>query len=259
MAITSGDRAPGYGTGSMLRPPTSSIFNKPRVTTTATPTNYPNSAIFGGGTSGTAPMSSGGAPGGETGGGFDGGGQSFGGGAASPPPAAPAPIPMKDVDWFASDGIYRGQSGRALTDLTAQLAQILADRDQGYRQLDNNRGQIDRGRQQDLTGLGDDFASRGLLGSGLFAQDADEVSADYARQGTALDQSANTLAQQYGKRDSMVNMGGINEGADLASIYGLLGAMGMGAGNNYNSALGKARAESASRATSPLVQTTNWG
>lgn len=242
-----------YGNKGPLKPK-SPIFNKPAI-------NYQrNPGIFNKPSSGTAPMSQPApAPAPQQFYGDDGGGYESGGGGAAPQAAAaPAPIPMKDVDWFAQDSVYRGQSGRALTDLTSQLARIMADRDAGYRQLDDSRAGLERGRQQDLTGLGDDFAARGMSGSGLYAQDADEVAGDYARQGSALDTSANTLAQQYGQRNSKVNMGGLTEGADLASIYGLLGAMGIGAGNSYNSALGQARAESASRATGPLVQTTNW-
>lgn len=192
---------------------------------------------------------------------YDGGGGGGGGGIAPMAVAAPpAPTPMRDVDWFESDSIYRGQAGRNLTDLTSQLAQILADRDAGYQQLDMSRGELTRGRQEDLTDLGNDFAGRGLSASGLFAQTDDRVQADYARQGAALDQSGNRLAQQFGSRDSIVNLDPLRQGntASLSSIYGLLGAMGMNAGQGYNSAMSRARAESAQRATAPLIQTTNW-
>lgn len=199
------------------------------------------------------------------GGGYIGGGSGAGAGtfgptaAATPAPAA-APPPMTDVDWFNQDSIYRASAGRSLADLTSQLAQILADRDEGYRQLDTSRADLTRGRQEDLTGLGDDFAGRGLLGSGLYAQQDDRVQADYTRQGNALDATGNRLGQQFGARGNTVDLKGLDGGnpAQLSSIWGLLGSMGMNAGNNYNSALSRARAESAQRSTSPLIQTTTW-
>lgn len=246
-----GGKASGksWSGGAGRRQPTAPARSNGRVSGTATP-SAPAPA--------PAPAPSGG--GGYSGGGYSGGGGGGFAAAAAPPPVA-APAPMRDVDWFNSDSIYRGQAGKALTDLTSQLAQILADRDSGYMQLDNARGDLGRNRQEDLTALGDDFSGRGLLSSGLYAQRDDQMAADYARQGSALDESANQLAQQYGKRDSMVDLNGLRSGnapADLSSIYGLLGAMGVGAGNNYNSALGKARGESAARATGPLVNTLGW-
>lgn len=257
MAITSGDRAPGYGTGAMLAKPANTFGKKPAPSFTS----YPSSTLFN--KPAAAPTGGSVAPqsfGGDTGGGGDYGGGTGGGGAvAAPAPAAP--IPMKDVDWFAQDGIYRAETGRNLADLTAQLANILADRDAGYRQLDQSRGELTRGRQNDLTDLGNDFAGRGLGSSGLFAQSDDRVQADYTRQNGALDESANQLGQQYGQRNNVVDLQGLQGGnapANLASIYGLLGAMGTQAGGRYNSAMSTARAQSAQRATSPLVQTTNW-
>lgn len=196
--------------------------------------------------------------GGGGGGGYDGGGYSA---TAAAAPAPAAPIPMKDVDWFAQDGIYRADSGRNLADLTARLAQVLADRDAGYRQLDQSRGELTRNRSEDLTDLGNDFAGRGLGASGLFAQTDDRVQADYTRQNSALDESGNQLGQQFGQRNNIVDLSGLKSGnvpANLASIYGLLGAMGTQAGANYNSAMSQARAQSAQRATSPLTQTINW-
>lgn len=202
--------------------------------------------------SSVAPISSGGG-----GGGYSGGGTSYA--AAAPAPVAPPPPkPMKDIDWFAQDSIYRADTGRALNDLTSSLAQILADRDEGYRQLDVNRDDLARGRTEDLRGLGDDFAGRGLLGSGLYAQEDDELQADYARQGTALDGTANRLAQMFGQRNNTIDLKGLTGNSNLSGIWGLLGSMGMGAGNTYNNALARARAESAGRSTEPLIQTTNW-
>jgi len=249
MVQTKSDAPPGYGTGAYLKKPNPapSWMQKPKPAAKPAaapapkpaPAPAPQPSYYGGGGSVAAAPSPAPAP------------------VAAPPP----PAPMKDIDWFNSDSVYRGQAGKALTDLTSQLAQILADRDSGYQQLDTARDDLGRNRREDLTGLGDDFAGRGLLSSGLYAQADDEVAADYARQGSALDQSADELAKQYGKRDSVVDLSGMQKGkapANLDSIYGLLGAMGINAGGTYNSALQKARGESAGRATSPLINTLGW-
>lgn len=193
-----------------------------------------------------------------------GGGSSAPAAAAAPAPvaAAPAaPAPIKDIDWFNQDSVYRGAAGRSLADLTGQLAQILAQRDSSYQQLDANRADLGEQRQDDLTSAGQDFTARGLGGSGLYADYADQVASDYAKQGAALDQTQNQLGQQYGQRNSLINLKGLNNNngmADLSGIYGLLGSLGLQAGSQYNQAIGKAKADSAARSTAPLVQTTTW-
>jgi hypothetical protein len=196
--------------------------------------------------------------------------QSSGGGgisgfaaAAAPPVATPpaAPAPVKDIDWFNQDSVYRGAAGRSLADLTGQLAQILAQRDSNYQQLDHNRADLQTQRTDDLNDAGSDFASRGLAGSGLYADYADDIAADYSNQGAALDQTQQQLSQQYGNRGAMVNLKGLNNNngmADLSGIYGLLGSLGLQAGGQYNQAIGKAKADSAARSTQPLLQTTSW-
>lgn len=191
---------------------------------------------------------------------WDGGGAAV---AAPQPVAAPAPVapppppPMRDVDWFNQDSAYKGAAGRSLTDLTSQLAEILANRDSNFQQLDLTRGDISKGRQEDLTSTGDDFAARGMLQSGLFAQGADRVAADYARQGEEANTLESQLVQQYGNRGNKVDLGGLNAN-NLNGAYGALGSLGVGAGNNYNSAISKAKAESAARSSQPLIQTTSW-
>lgn len=177
--------------------------------------------------------------------------------AAPAPVAPPPPPPMRDVDWFNQDSAYKGAAGRSLADLTTQLAEILANRDSNFQQLDVTRGDINTGRQEDLTATGDDFAARGMLGSGLFAQGADRVAADYAKQGEQANSLEAQLVQQYGNRGNKINLAGLNAG-NLNDAYSALGSLGVGAGNGYNSAISKAKAESAARSSQPLIQTTSW-
>lgn len=203
----------------------------------------------------------GGAPAAPTGSGGGGGGGG-GGGAAPAAIAAPAPVPVRDVDWFNQDAVYRGSAGRALQDLTASLAQIMASRDNNYAQLAQNRTQLGQAKQQDMSDLAADFAGRGLLSSGLYAQGSDQLGQDYANQGAALDQTQNQLAQQYGNQGANVDLSHVDSGNglnNLSSLYSLLGSLGLQAGSTYNNAIGQAKAASVGRATAPLVQTTNWG
>ena len=225
------------------------IVNPPNRTSSASLNIAPNLS----GTSGTAPD-------GAMGGG--GGGMGSMGISAPPPIAAPPPppAPMTDVDWFNADAIYRGEAGRDLADLTSQLAQIMADRDSGYQQLAGTRDDLSRGRHMDLTGAANDAASRGILTSGLFAQQADRVASDFARQGSQLDQVQSQLQQQYGNQGTQVDLSQLASGANngmgnLNAIYGLLGALGLNAGNQYQSAIGQAKAQSAGRASAPLIRT----
>lgn len=222
-----------------------SIVNSPARTSSASLNVAPNLS----GTSGTT------SPVGGGGGGF--------GSIAAPPAIAappPPPAPMTDVDWFNADAIYRGEAGRDLADLTSQLAQIMADRDSGYQQLGNTRDDLGRSRHMDLTGAANDAASRGILSSGLFAQQADRVASDFARQGSQLDQVQSQLQQQYGNQGTQVDLSQLASGANngmgnLNSIYGLLGALGLDAGNRYQSSIGQAKAQSAGRAAAPLIRT----
>lgn len=183
--------------------------------------------------------------------------------AVSAPAPVVAPPPMRDVDWFNADPLYKGEAGRNLADLTSQLAQIMADRDAGYQQVDRTRNDLTRGRTNDLQSSGNDFAGRGLLGSGLFAQYTDKVGADYARQGEDVNNAQQQLSQQYGQQGTPVDLsqlGGLadNGMGNLNSIAGLLGALGVNAGNQYQSNIGQAKAASAGRAAQPLVQSVQW-
>lgn len=184
----------------------------------------------------------------------------------TPPPAPtpPPPPPINDVDWFNADGVYKAQAGNSLADLTSQLAQIMADRDGQYGQLKNTRTGLGEARTEDLRGAAGDAGNRGMLGSGLFAQQADRVDTEYAKQNGQLDQVGQELLQQYGQSGQKVDLSQLAAGANngmgnLNSIYGLLGALGVGAGNDYQSAVSGAKAASAGRATQPLVQTVKWG
>ena len=194
----------------------------------------------------------------DMGGGMGGG---LGGGAGAP--NGTGPTPLTDIDWFNQDGIYRQEAGGALADLTDQLARIMADRDEKFRSLDRTREDFGRAKEQGLRGVGQDFASRGLLGSGLFAQGADRAASEYARAGGQFDRMEQDTVQNYGQRGAQVDLSGLggiaqNGMGDVNPILGLLGAMGLGAGNQYGQTIAQAMAQSAGRSAQPLTQTINW-
>lgn len=183
-----------------------------------------------------------------------------GGGGSSAVSAAPSGG-VNDIDWFNQDPQFRADAGGDLADLTSQLAQLMSTRDQGYQQFGNQGADLTRSRTDDLTSLGNDFGARGTSGSGLYAQKADQLAAQYARQQDALNQQQQNFSQQYGQQGGQVDLSGLttdNASARLPGLVGLLGALGVGAGDQYQQALTQARNASASRSATPLIQTTQW-
>lgn len=190
--------------------------------------------------------------------GISGGGGGGGGGGAA---ISSAPTTVNDVDWFNQDPQFRADAGGDLADLTSQLAQLMAARDQGYQQFGTQGQDLTRSRTDDLTSLGNDFGARGTSGSGLYAQKADELAAQYARQQDALNQQQQNFSQQYGQQGGQVDLSGLttdNASQRLPGLVGLLGSMGVNAGDAYQQALTQARTASAGRSAVPLIQTTQW-
>lgn len=200
----------------------------------------------------------------------DGGGGSYygsggggGGGGAVGGGSAPAPTPMTDTDWFNSDATFRAGAGAGAANLQDMLAQLLYTRNQGYQGVDTARTEWGNSREQAQGDVGEEYASRGLLSSGLYRSALDTLLADYEKQAGQINSQEQDLTQQYGRRDSLA--GGIDAKSlvdgnytALADIYGLLGSKGVQAGTAYNNDLNKLRAESATRATEKLTNTLGW-
>lgn len=171
---------------------------------------------------------------------------------------------IRDVDWFNADPTYRGQAGAAQTNLYDQLSQIMYDRGQRYRQLDNARQ--DWGTNRDYSGkqTAENMASRGLLNSGVYRQNVDRVLTDYEKQANDMNTAEQDVINQYGARDSMANQNFTQDALTdknytaLASIYGLLGSKGVSAGNQYNAQLGQYRGASAGRSDQKIQNTLGW-
>jgi len=190
--------------------------------------------------------------------------------AAYSAPVAPARQSMRDVDWFNSDAMYRSDRNNMATNFQDTLAQILFDRQNQYRGIDNSREDLGQARDRDTLAQGEDFASRGLASSGLYKQGLDRLTGQYESASADINSQEQNVTQQSGARGSleahMDESNRIQEAAlydgdfnALASIYGLLGQRGTTAGSRYGSDLNQARGQSAGRSTRNIRNTLGWG
>ena len=162
--------------------------------------------------SSAAPARPSGGGGGNRGGGYSGGGGvNYGGGggggvgsnrygnisnfAPTPPPAPPRPPSLEAFS--AKDSTYQSQLSalkKALADYMAQQGQSKTQYLTGYT---SDRDTLGKNRTQGLSDLENDYASRGLLQSGLYADSMSDLNTDFDKRQAALDQArAAFLAQQ---------------------------------------------------------------
>lgn len=137
-----------------------------------------------------------------------GGGRNYGGGGGgvgsnrtgsisnyAPPPPPPAPPTLEAFS--AKDSTYQSQLAalkKALADYQAQQGQAKTQYLTSYA---GDRKTLGENRTQGLDDLGNDFASRGLLQSGLYADSLSDLNSDFDKRQSALDQArAAFLASQ---------------------------------------------------------------
>lgn len=115
------------------------------------------------------------------------------GGGRVTPPAPPAP-PSVD-EWLAGDTAYLSTTDalqKALADYQARMNQ---QKGQYQTEFDTNLGNLNTSREAAIADLTDDFAARGLMNSGLFANSRAELMSDYDARQAALEQGrSNFLA-----------------------------------------------------------------
>ena len=170
---------------------------------------------------------------------------------------------INDADYFRSDPIFRNLAGRAQQDLYDTLSGFLYERENKYRQLENDRANWNTNRNKSGKQTAENFAARGLTRSGLYKQGLDETMKPYEEAANAMNTGEQDLVTQYGQRASMAQMPAMDAIADqdynaLASIYGLLGSKGVQAGNRFTGQIGGLRAESAGRTNEKLINTLGW-
>lgn len=125
--------------------------------------------------------------GGGTGGGTGSNSSGYIGNLAAP--AQSAPPPMSLDDFVAQDTAYQSQLAalsKTFTDYQSQQEQAKT----GYlTNYGTDRDALERNRVNAMSELENDFASRGLLQSGLYADSRADLTGDYDRRNTALEQA----------------------------------------------------------------------
>ena len=137
-------------------------------------------------------------------GGGGGGGMSYGGGPTpsgvgssrggqissfAPTPAPKPPAPPTLEAFSAKDSTYQSQLSalkKALADYMAQQGQA---KTQYLTSYGTDKKTLDQNRTQGLDDLGNDFASRGLLQSGLYADSMSDLNGDFDKRAAALEQA----------------------------------------------------------------------
>lgn len=115
--------------------------------------------------------------------------------SAGPVPSVtpPAPKPQSIKEWLAGDDVYqqalRG-SKRSLTDFLSELTRRRGEANTMFGQT-TEQMEIDRERQ--LEALRNEFASRGLIHSGVYANEQSEFQEDFLRQMEQLEQAQGSL------------------------------------------------------------------
>lgn len=176
----------------------------------------------------------------------------------------PQPAPPHQTDWFASNPEYRRYAGQSQSKLFDSLSQLLYDRNQKYRTIDNARDDWKTNRANTTRQTAESMAARGLGVSGVYKQQLDKNLGDAERQAAAINTEEQDVQNQYGLRDSMAGQKfALDSITDrnynaLASIYGLFGQKGTQLGNAYTHDLNSMRDQLASRQAGNLTSNLGW-
>lgn len=126
------------------------------------------------------------------------GGGSFGGGGSSP---APRPSAPSLASYLGTDSAYQQALSGGKRTLADYISEINRRRGEATTQYNQTRGQMERDRVQQLDDIRQEFASRGLINSGLFAEEQGKFQKQYTDQLNSLGQQqsgllADLLSQQ---------------------------------------------------------------
>jgi hypothetical protein len=89
---------------------------------------------------------------------------------------------MSEGDWLAGDGEYQNQMNEFGSTLTDFLARLTRQKDEFTQDYDVASKGLERNAAQGLLGVGEDFTSRGLANSGLFANAKKEAETGFQNQ-----------------------------------------------------------------------------
>lgn len=133
-----------------------------------------------------------------------GGGGGGGGGSYTPAPRASAPRPLKAPDinsYLGTDSVYQSALSGGKRSLADYLSELTRRRGEATTQYNQTKSSMERDREQQLADLENEFASRGLIQSGLYGEEQGRFQQQFTDQLTALDQQqtgllADLLSQQ---------------------------------------------------------------
>lgn len=94
---------------------------------------------------------------------------------------------MPSINSYLGDPTYQSQLAAIRKALADYRSQALVDRNQYGVQYLRNVNELGINKDRAVRDQKEDFASRGLIGSGLFAKSAGDLLGDFTRQRTGLD------------------------------------------------------------------------
>ncbi len=157
----------------------------------------------GGGSRGSSGRSGGGYSPSRSGGG--GGSRNSGGGGSYKPPAAPKPSAPSIGSYLGTDSTYQGLLSGSKRSLADFLSELGRRRGESTTQFNDTKGSMERDRVQQLDAIRQEFASRGLIQSGLFGEEQGRFQEQFNTQMGALEKQqaallADLLAQEKNYR-----------------------------------------------------------
>lgn len=121
--------------------------------------------------------------------------------AAAPTPA-PQPKPvMTSAQWKAGDTTLVSQNSELDNNYKDFLARLNTQRGDFTRDFDVAKKGFDRNEASGLLSMGEDFTSRGLANSGLFANANQEATANYQNQRDSMDNSRTRALADFTNQD----------------------------------------------------------
>lgn len=120
--------------------------------------------------------------------------RSGGGNGGFNPTPAPKPRPIPSINAFlAGDSTYQGALSGQKRTLADYLSELARRRTEAGTQYNQTRSSMMHDRDQQLSDLKDEFASRGLIQSGLYADEQGKFQKQFTDQLNALGQQQNGL------------------------------------------------------------------
>jgi hypothetical protein len=117
-----------------------------------------------------------------------------------------APLPSIAA-FLGSDSTYQAQQAQYRKALSDFMAQQNTQKTQYLNQYGMDAKSLGQSRQQAISGLTDDYASRGILeGSGLYGKAYSDLSNDYDSRQAQLDSARSSFLQQL--NDALTNLKG---------------------------------------------------